>query len=233
MISQILITFVSFFALMFISTNLMGMLVRQVFFISEMKKIIAKGNSSFEKVVANFYNPSQEKRIAMIFGVLIIIFLSILYYFWNIGLVVLVILIMVSMGSHLFWDIKYGGVGGSREVKADALTRQNATNGKYFAAQNGYGLTENEIDFKSDKNGKLFSRVNLADAVIISAEKNGIDTLNPSEASILGEFVVAKTREGRWSSRRLRSSKMPVIYQITSLLLWATLPILWYALYQL
>ena len=128
----------------------------------------------------------------------------------------------------LLWETKHGGVGGSAEVQADALSRPNAMSGKYAAAQNGYGLAfEN---FQSEKGGGLLLRLNLADAVIASAEKNGIDTNNRSEASLLGEFVVAMTREGKI---RMRNRNMPAVYGLTVLLILAALPMLWYALYRL
>ncbi|MDO8505890.1 MAG: hypothetical protein Q7S48_04930 [bacterium] len=211
------------------SVNLIGMFVRGLVLISEMKKMLSKGSSAFRKVAAEFYKPSEEKRTNIIALILIIVFLGVLYYFWNTGVVIAAVLIMVAHIPDLLWEIKHGGVGGSKEVQADALSRPNAMSGKYMVAQNGYGLAfEN---FQSKKGGGLLLRLNLADAVIASAEKNGIDTNNRSEASLLGEFVVAKTREGKVPRRKY--SNMPAAYMLTNLVILAALPVLWYALYQL
>src|SRR3989344_1413422 len=228
MITQFAITFGAWLVLLWASINLMGMLVRELTLISEMKKVLAKGSPTFRKVAAEFYKPSEEKRTNVIAFILIIVFLGVLYYLWNIGVVIAAVLIMAARIPDLLWEIKHGGVGGSKEVQADALSRSNAMIGKYAAAQNGYGLAfEN---FQSEKGGGLLLRLNLADAVIASAEKNGIDTSNRSEASLLGEFVVVKKRECKV---RLRNRNMPVIYMLTLLVDLAALPVLWYALYRI
>src|SRR3989344_7490828 len=228
MITQFAITFGGWLVLLWASINLIGMLVRGLAIISELGKILAKGSPAFKEVAAEFYKPSEEKRTNIIAIILIIVFLSVLYYFWNIGVVIAAVLIMAARVPDLLWEMKHGGVGGSAEVQADALSRPNAMSGKYAAAQNGYGLAfEN---FQSEKGGGLLLRLNLADAVIASAEKNGINTSDRSEASLLGEFVVAMTREGKI---RMRNRNMPAVYGLTVLLILAALPMLWYALYRL
>lgn len=228
MISQLAITFGAWLVLLWASINLIGMLVRGLVLTSEMKKMLAKSSPTFRKVAAEFYKPSEEKRTNIGALIFIIIFLGVLYYFWNIGVVIAAVLIMVAHIPDLLWEIKHGGVGGSKEVQADALSRPNAMSGKYATAQNGYGLTfEN---FQSEKGGGLLLRLNLADTVIASAEKNGIDTSDRSEASLLGELVVAMTREGKI---RMKNRNMPPVYILTLLIMLAALPVLWYALYQL
>ncbi len=229
MISQLAITFGAWLILLWASINLIGMLIRGLALTSEMKKILAKGSPAFRKVATEFYKPSEEKRTNIAALIFIIVFLGVLYYFWNVGVVIAAVLIMAARVPDLLWEMKHGGVGGSAEAQADALSRSNAMSGKYAAAQNGYGLAfEN---FQSKKGGALLLRLNLADAVIASAEKNGIDTSNRSEASLLGEFVVAKTREGKVSRRKY--SNMSAAYMLTDLVTLAALPVLWYALYQL
>lgn len=228
MISQIAITFGAWLVLIFIGINLIGMLVRGLVLISEVNKLLAKGSMVFRKVVAEFYKPSEEKRVNIVMFLLIATFLSILFYFWNIGLAIVATLIMIARIPDLLWEMKHGGVGGSREVGADVLSRPNAMSGKYRRATNGYGLEfEN---FQSAKGSGLLKRANLADAVIASAEKNKMDTNNQAEASLLGEFVVTMTREGKTS--RNRFTNMPAVYMLTTLVDLATLPILWYALYR-
>lgn len=191
MISQITITFFGWLALMFISTNLIGMLVRGLVLTSEVKKLIAKGNDTFKKVVSEFYKPNEEWRVNIVAFVLITIYLGILFYFWNIGVVVVAVLLIIARVPDLLWEMKHGSVSSSG----------------------------------------LLKRANLTDAVIAAAEKSGIDTKSPVEASLLGEFVVAMTREGKVI--RSRYKDMPAIYMLTNLVILAALPLLWYSLYRL
>jgi hypothetical protein len=227
-ITHLAIVFVAWLVLVYIGTNLIGMLVRGLALTYEMKKILAKGSSPFRKVAAEFYKPSEEKRVTLTALLLIVVFLGVLYYFWNIGVVAAAVVIMAARIPDLLWEIKHGGVGGSAEAQADALSRPNAMSGKYAAAQNGYGLAYEHFQ---SQGGGLLTRLNLADAVIASAEKNGIDTSNRSEASTLGEFVVANTREGKATHRKYQD--MPAAYMLTIFIILAALPLLWYALYQM
>jgi len=228
MVSQLAITFVAWLVLILIGTNLIGMLVRGLVLTSEVSKLLAKGSPAFKKVAAEFYKSSEEKRTNIIALVLIVAFLGVLFYFWNIGVVIAAALVMIARVPDLLWEMKYGGVGGSAEVRADVVSRANAMSGKYKAAQNGYGLTFE--DFQSERGSGLLKRANLADAVIASAEKHGIDTNNQSEASLLGDLVVAMTREGKVLRNRFRN--MPTVYMLTNLVILAALPVLWYALYR-
>jgi len=226
MIAHLGITFGAWLVLILIGTNLIGMLIRGLALKSEVRKLLTKGNSAFRTVASEFYKPSEERRTNIIAFVLIVAFLGVLFYFWNIGVVIAAVLVMCARVPDLLWEMKHGGVGGSSQVQADALSRPNTMNGKYAAAQNGYGLGfEN---FQSRKGSGLLMRLNLADAVIASAEKKGINTNEQGEASLLGEFVVAMTREGKII---IRGRNMPAIYGLTILLIFAALPVLWYALY--
>ena len=191
MISQIVITFLGWLALMFISTNLIGMLVRGLVLISEVKKLIAEGNDAFKKVVAEFYKQNEERRVNVIASVLIVIYLIAVFYFWNIGVVIAAVMIMIARIPDLLWEMKYGGVSEC----------------------------------------ELLKRADLADAVIAVAEKHGIDTKNETEASMLGEFVVTMTMEGKVSRKSFKN--MPARYMLTLLIMFAALPVLWYALYRL
>ncbi len=191
MISQIVITFLGWLALIFIGTNLIGMLVRELVLTSGIKKLIAKGNDAFRKVATEFYKPNEEWRVNATAFTLIAIYLSALLYFWNVGVVVAAVLLMTARIPDLLWGMKHGGV-----------------------SERG-----------------LLKRKDLADAVIAAAERNGIDTKNEVEASMLGEFVVAMTREGKVSRKSFRN--MPAVYMLTLVIMWAALPILWYALYRL
>jgi len=176
---------------MLISTNFIGMLIRGLMLTSGVRKLIVKGGDAFQKVVTEFYEPNEERRVNIIASVLIVIYLVALFYFWNIGVVIVAILLMVTRIPDLLWEMKHGGVS-------------------------EYGLLK---------------RKDLADAVIATAEKRGINVKDEIEASILGEFVVIMTREGKVNRKSFR--KMSVVYMLTIVVMCATLPILWYALYKL
>lgn len=191
MITQIAITFGVWLILLWVSINLIGMLVRGLVLASEMKKILAKGGQVFGKIATEFYKPSEEKRANLVVLVFITMFLGVLYYFWNIGVVITTTLIMVARIPDLLWEVRHGGVCGTG----------------------------------------LLKRTDLANKVIEFAEKNGIDTKNPTDATLLGEFVVSLTREGKVS--RSGYAEMSPIYMLTIFITLATLPMLWYALYQL
>lgn len=229
MIIQLVVTFGAWLVLIFVGTNLIGMLVRGLALTSEVRKLLAKGSSAFRKVANEFYKPLEERRTNIFAVVLLVAYLGVLFYFSNIGVVIVATLVMAARVPNLLWEMKHGGVGGSVQVRADALSRPNAMSKKYAVAKNGYGLAYE--DFQSKTGTGLLMRLNFADAVIARAEKNGINTRDQAEASLLGEFVVAMTREGKASRSRFRD--MPAVYMLTNLVILAALPILWYALYQM
>jgi len=101
-------------------------------------------------------------------------------------------------------------------LKAGIVSDPNALNGKYNAAKNGYGLgvLHEEIFptsiperipvlgkvFKASEtafNGSaLYMRHKLANAVIAAAEKNGVDMLDPRQATAHGKIVSSLTGRG-------------------------------------
>jgi hypothetical protein len=101
-------------------------------------------------------------------------------------------------------------------LRADVFSRPNAMNGKYAAAKNGYGLGifheeafPTSIPSRIPFLGKVFKasesaftgsalkmRAELADAVIATAEKNGIDMLDETQATALGNLVTSLTGRG-------------------------------------
>lgn len=103
-----------------------------------------------------------------------------------------------------------------KALRADIFSRPNATNGKYTAAKNGYGLgldTEEAFPsslperipvlgrvFKASETafngGAMRMRADLADAVIDTAEKNGVDMLDERQATSFGKLVASMTGRG-------------------------------------
>lgn len=103
-----------------------------------------------------------------------------------------------------------------RAIRAYVLSSENALNGKYKAAKNGYGLgvLHEEVFpvsfperiplfgrvFKAAESAfsgsALFMRKKLADAIIKNAEKNGVDMLDPRQATAHGKLVSSMTGRG-------------------------------------
>ena len=103
-----------------------------------------------------------------------------------------------------------------RAIRADIYSRPNSLNGKYRASKNGYGLgVLHEEAFPSSFPeripllGRIFKasevafngsalrmRADLADAVIATAEKNGIDMLDEAQATSFGKLVSSMTGRG-------------------------------------
>ena len=101
-------------------------------------------------------------------------------------------------------------------IRADIFSRPNALNGKYKAAKNGYGLgVQHEEVFPTSLPeripllGRVFKasetafsgsalrmRANLADAIISSAEKGGVDMLDEAQATAFGSLVTSMTGRG-------------------------------------
>lgn len=101
-------------------------------------------------------------------------------------------------------------------IRADIWSRPNSLNGKYNAAKNGYGLGvlreevfPTSIPEKIPILGRFFKasetafngsalrmRADLADAVIATAERNGVVMLDPRQATAHGRIVSSMTGRG-------------------------------------
>ena len=99
---QIAITLVSWLAIMFVSTNLTGLLMRALATNRELSEI-----TSANEILAQEIQKSQ--RMTKIISVaLIIAFLGILCYFWNAVLLVAGLMLMLSRVPDLIWEIESG-----------------------------------------------------------------------------------------------------------------------------
>ena len=108
MIFQIIITLLGWLVLMVVGTNLIGMLVRGLVLVSDVDNQLSKADDAFKKVAKEVYDPKVEKRVNFIAFALIIIYLIALFYFWNIGVVIAAIILMVARIPDLLWEIKHG-----------------------------------------------------------------------------------------------------------------------------
>lgn len=108
MIMQLVITFFGWLALMYASINLIGMLVRGLVLVSDVEKQLSEGDDNLKKVAGEIYHPKLERKVNITAAVLIVIYLGALFYFWNIGVVIVAAILMVSRIPDLLWEIKYG-----------------------------------------------------------------------------------------------------------------------------
>lgn len=99
---EILITLASWLAIMFVSTNLTGLIVRESANNRELNEI-----ASASKILAQ--EVKQSQRTTRIVGaVLIVTFLGILGYFWNAALMAAGLLLILSRVPDLIWELKSG-----------------------------------------------------------------------------------------------------------------------------
>jgi hypothetical protein len=96
------VTLISWFALMFVSTNLTGLLFRGLATNAELEELV-----SDNEILARHHRNS-ERKTNIISALLIVAFLSMIYYFWNAGLVIAAIMLMFSRIPDLIWEIKSG-----------------------------------------------------------------------------------------------------------------------------
>lgn len=108
MISQLIFIFLGWLVLVLVGTNLIGMLVRGLVLITDVEDQLSKQNDTFKKIASEIYNPKTERKVNMIALLLILAYLGILFYFWNIGVVIVALIIMIARIPDLLWEIKHG-----------------------------------------------------------------------------------------------------------------------------
>lgn len=99
---QIGIALVSWLAIMFVSTNLIGIWIGGFATNGELKEVAASN-----EVIASELRKSQRSQLAFA-TVLILAFLGALYYFWNIGLVAAALMLMASRAPDVIWEMSAG-----------------------------------------------------------------------------------------------------------------------------
>lgn len=99
---QLVIAVASWLAIMFVSINLIGIWVGGITKNSKLEEIAASNQVLTSEV-------RKSQRMQLVFATtLIISFLGILYYFWNVGLVIAALMLMVSRVPDVIWEIKTG-----------------------------------------------------------------------------------------------------------------------------
>ncbi len=106
MIVHILISIASYFILMYISVNLLGLFVRGLFSNQELDKLESEGGDFIKGEIKK--SKRADKWINIIALILIITYFYLLFHFWNIGVVVVAIILMAVRIPDLLWEIKHG-----------------------------------------------------------------------------------------------------------------------------
>ena len=106
MIINILLSIVFYFILMYLSVNLLGFLVRGLFSNPELDRLKSEGSDFIRHEVEK--SQRADKWINIIALISIIAYLYLLFYFWNIGVMAVAIMLMAARLPDLLWEIKHG-----------------------------------------------------------------------------------------------------------------------------
>lgn len=100
------ITLAGWLVLMVASTNLLGFFWRGLYSNPEMEALSSEGDEFISSLARNHLK--THKKMNFIGLALILIFISALYYFWNFGVVIAALLLMVGRLPDLHWEITHG-----------------------------------------------------------------------------------------------------------------------------
>lgn len=106
MIIHIFISLGFYFVLLFLSINLLGFLVRGLFTNPQLDRLKQEGHEFVKHQIEK--SERAEKWINIIALILLIVYFYLLFYFWNIGVVLAAVIIMVGRLPDLIWEIKHG-----------------------------------------------------------------------------------------------------------------------------
>lgn len=120
MITQILISIVFYFILMYLSVNLLGFFVRGLFSYPEIDKLKLEGHEFIKREIEK--SQRADKWINIIALILIITYLYVLFHFWNIGVMASAIMLMIGRFPELLWEIKNGKKRDEKSTPKNALS---------------------------------------------------------------------------------------------------------------
>lgn len=120
-IIHILISIVFYFVLMWLSVNLLGLLVRGFFTNPEIEKLKSEGHEFIKQEIKK--SQRAENWLNVIAFLAIIGYLYATFHFWNIGVTAVALVLMLVRLPDLLWEIKTGkkitlGVARSMPKKA-------------------------------------------------------------------------------------------------------------------
>jgi len=91
---------------MLLSINLLGLLVRGLFTNPELEKLKSEGNEFIKQEIKK--DQRADKWVNLIAFLLIVGYLYATFYFWNIGVTAVSIMLMIGRLPNLLWEIKTG-----------------------------------------------------------------------------------------------------------------------------
>lgn len=121
-IVHILLTIVFYLVLMYLSINLLGLFVRGFFTNPELEKLKKDGSDFVKQQVAE--SEGSDKWLNIIAFLLIVGYLYATFYFWNIGVTVIALVLMLVRLPDLIWEIKHGKkitVNVAKQMRKNAL----------------------------------------------------------------------------------------------------------------
>jgi hypothetical protein len=106
MIIEFGITLAAWFVLMIVSTNLLGFFWRVLYGNPDMEALSNEVHELISSLDKNYHKTHQY--INFVGLTLILIFISALYYFWNVGVIMAALFLMVGRLPDLHWEITHG-----------------------------------------------------------------------------------------------------------------------------
>ena len=106
MITQLIVTFLGWLAMLWLSINLIGMLLRGLVSNPEIDQLATEGSDFIKKIAKE--HQEAEKKVNFVALALIIVYLVALYYFWNVWIVVAALMIMAARIPDLLWEMQHG-----------------------------------------------------------------------------------------------------------------------------
>ncbi len=91
---------------MYLSVNLLGLLVRGLFTNPELDRLKQEGHEFIKQEIEK--SQRGDKVLNVIALVLIVFYLYALFRFWNLGVLAVAIIIMAGRLPDLLWEIKHG-----------------------------------------------------------------------------------------------------------------------------
>lgn len=119
MILHVIFSLVFYFILMYLSVNLLGLLVRGLFTNPEMDTLKENSHEFIKKEIEK--SERADKWLNIIAFVLILAYFYALFHFWNIGVVACAVIVMIGRLPDLVWEIKHGKKTDPSQMKKDAL----------------------------------------------------------------------------------------------------------------
>jgi len=119
MIIQILQTVGFFLIIMFLSANLLGLLVRGLFSNPELEKLEQEGSDFIRDEVKKSRRADKMLNITAL--ILIILYFYALFHFWNLGVLAVALIIMAGRLPDLLWEIKNGRKVNPNLMKKDLM----------------------------------------------------------------------------------------------------------------